>query len=430
VIVEVLAVGTELLLGQIVNTNASVIGARLAEAGLHHYHQVVVGDNVERISAAIAVACARSDALIVTGGIGPTPDDLTRDALCKAAGVDMAFSDDYAEELRIVWEARGRRMPESNLRQAQYPVGAELVANPKGSAPALRLLIDSTWVFALPGVPAEMVALIDNEVAPFLRQAAGGDTGVVASRVLRTWGDSEAHIGGVLEDLYDDHTNPTIAFLASAGEIKVRITAAAADAAAAKVLIDPVDREVRRRLGRLVYAEGGGSIEAVLLDRLRERGWTIATGESATGGMIAARLTSIAGSSDVYRGSLVAYGEMAKRDLLGIDAAVIAESGVVSEPVALAMARGAAQRLHADVGIGVTGSAGPEPHGRQTGTMVVAVSTPEDARARTLAMPGDRERVRTYTTTAALHLARLALSGDWWGPGEANIWVEDRSATE
>jgi len=234
----------------------------------------------------------------------------------------------------------------------------------------------------------------------------------------------------VLEDLYDDHTNPTIAFLASAGEIKVRITAAAADAAAAKVLIDPVDREVRRRLGRLVYAEGGGSIEAVLLDRLRERGWTIATGESATGGMIAARLTSIAGSSDVYRGSLVAYGEMAKRDLLGIDAAVIAESGVVSEPVALAMARGAAQRLHADVGIGVTGSAGPEPHGRQTGTMVVAVSTPEDARARTLAMPGDRERVRTYTTTAALHLARLALSGDWWGPGEANIWVEDRSATE
>ena len=425
-IVEVVAVGTELLLGQIVNTNASEIGARLADAGVDHFHQGVVGDNIDRISEAVSFAAARADAVIVTGGIGPTPDDLTREALCAAAGVEMAFSDEHAAEMREYWEARGRSMPESNLRQARYPQGAELIPNPKGSAPAVKMSIGGAWVFAIPGVPAEMIHLMDTEVVPFLVSQAGGEGGVVASRVLRTWGESESRIGEILGDLYDAHTNPTIAFLASAGEIKVRITAKAGDAAAARDLIDPLETEVRRRLGGRVYGADDDTVEALLLDRLRASGWALATGESATGGLIAARLTSVPGSSDVFRGSVVAYHRSVKVGLLGVGESLMDGPGVVSQEVAIAMAHGVAAVVDADVAISVTGAAGPEPHGRPPGTMVVAVRTPRDAMARTLAMPGDRERVRAYTATAALHLARLAVAGTWWNDGEANFWVEER----
>ena len=175
-IVEVLAVGTELLLGQIVNRNAADIGTRLADAGLDHYHQAVVGDNRARMVEAIRLACSRADALIITGGIGPTKDDVTREALADAAGVPLLFDDAFAEWLRRYWEARGREMPDSNLRQAQYPDGAELIANPKGTAPGLRIEIDGTWIFALPGVPAEMIPMLEDDVLPFLQRQAGGMT--------------------------------------------------------------------------------------------------------------------------------------------------------------------------------------------------------------------------------------------------------------
>ena len=421
-IVEVLAIGTELLLGQIVNTNATTIGGRLADAGFDHFHQSVVGDNVPRIAAAIELACARSDALILTGGIGPTPDDLTRDAMCRAAGVAMEFSDRYAEELRIRWEARGRKMPESNLRQAQYPQGADMIPNPKGSAPALRLRIGDTWVFAIPGVPAEMLPLVDDHVIPFLRETSGGETGVVFSRVIRSWGESEARVGELLSDLYDESANPTLAFLASSGEIKVRLTAKAADRGAAEELIAPVEAEVRRRLGARVFGVDEDTIEAVLLRTLSERGWTLGTAESATGGMIAERITSIPGSSAVFRGSVVAYDEEVKRLVLGVSPATLEAHGVVSAEVALEMARGVARLLKADVTVAVTGAAGPEPHGRVPGTMVIAVLTPSGERARTFSMPGDRERVRTYTTTAALHLVRLAVAGAWWSEDASSVW--------
>lgn len=420
--VEVLAVGTELLLGQIVNTNATAIGSRLADAGLDHFHQAVVGDNVDRIAGAINLACSRSDALIITGGIGPTQDDLTREAICRAAGVEMAFSEDYAEELRMRWEARGRPMPESNLRQAQYPYGAELIPNPKGSAPGLRIRIGDSWVFAVPGVPAEMLAILDDHVLPFLTAAAGGDGGVVVSRVIRTWGESEAAVGESLADLFDESDNPTLAFLASAGEIRVRVTAKAADEAAAAALINPVVVEVKRRLGSGVFGMDEETIEHVLLSMLVEKGWSLATAESATGGMIATRLTSVPGASASFRGSLVAYDAAVKTEVLGVDPEVVAGQGLVSPEVAEAMAEGAATELRADVVIAVTGAAGPDPHGAPPGTMVVAIRTPDGTRSRVLAMPGDRERVRTYTATAALHLARLAILGDWWTEDSSSAW--------
>lgn len=409
-IVETLAVGTELLLGQIVNRNAASIGLRLAENGLDHYHQAVVGDNVERIAEAIRRAASRSNALIITGGIGPTQDDLTRDALCAAAGVGMTFDRDYADRLRDYWESRGRTMPESNLRQAECPEGADMMPNPKGTAPGLRMRIDGCWVFAVPGVPAEMTTMVDDHVIPFLREEAG-ESGVVVSRLLRSWGESESRVSDLLADLYDDTTNPTIAFLASAGEIKVRITAKAATEEAAAALIEPVEAEVRRRIGRRIFGADDETVETVLFSLLEERGWTIGTAESATGGLVAARITAVPGSSAHFVGGVVAYSAEVKQTALDVPADVIAEHGLVSEAVAVAMADGGAKRLDADVVIAVTGSAGPDPLEARPGTMVIAVHTPEATVARTLYLPGDRERVRAYAATAGLHLTRLALLG-------------------
>jgi len=412
--VEVVAVGTELLLGQIVNGNAAEIGRRLAEAGLDHYHQVVVGDNLGRAAAVISQALGRADAVVITGGLGPTQDDITREAICAAAGVEMAYSEEFAEQLREMWaRRRGRAMPASNLRQAEYPQGAVLLANPRGTAPGLRLRVGQAWVFALPGVPQEMLPMLEEDVIPFLVEQAGGP-GVLASRLIRCWGESESGIAERLGDLFEASTNPTVAFLASAGEIKVRLTARAGTREEAAALLDPVEAEVRRRLGRWVFAVGEETIEQLVLRLCRERGWKLGTAESATGGMVAQRLTSVPGASEAFVGSVVAYTAALKTAVLGVPAEVIEEEGVVSEEVALAMAEGGAARLGAEVVVAVTGSAGPEPGGAPVGTMVVAVRTPEGSAARTFRMPPDRERARAFASTAALQAARLALTGEWW----------------
>jgi nicotinamide-nucleotide amidase len=412
--VEVLAIGTELLLGHIVNTNASEIGERLALAGLDHRHQSVVGDNFDRVVDAIQRAVNRSDALVITGGIGPTQDDITREALAAAAGVEMLMSEEYADQLRSWWAKRGRPMPSTNLRQAEYPAGATFIANPKGSAPGLRMELDGTLVYALPGVPQEMLPMIEAAVIPDLVAASGSGGAVIESVVLRTHGESESKIAEILGDLFDAHENPTMAFLASAGEIKVRLTARASDEAAAKDLIAPLEREVRDRLGSLVFATGLEPVQSMVLDAADQRGWTVGTIESATGGMVAASLTSIPGASEVFRGSIVAYATDLKTGLAGVDAGLVEREGVVSEAVALAMAEQGAVALGVDVCVAVTGSAGPEAQERTVGTMIVAVHTPEATVAKTMQLPGDRERIRAYTTTAALHLVRRAVSGEWW----------------
>jgi nicotinamide-nucleotide amidase len=407
--VEFIAVGTELLLGQIVNTNASWVGSRLADAGLGHFRQIVVGDNLDRLVVAIREAAARSDAVILSGGLGPTRDDLTREAMAAAAGVELIRDEEYAVALREYWERRGRDMPESNLKQADQPAGSIPLPNPKGTAPGLRLEMGDTVLFAVPGVPAELFPMIEEHVMPVLQHLAGGDDAVMVSRLIRTWGESEAMVGEVLDDLFESSRNPTVAFLASAGEIKVRLTARAATPEAAAELIGPVEAEVRARLGDRVFGADDDTIEEVIYSLLRERGWSVGTAESATGGMIAARLTAVPGCSDTFRGSVVAYQEDIKIGMLGVAAETIAEHGVVSEPVALEMVEGAARALGVDVAVSVTGSAGPDPQDKPVGTMVFAVRTPHGAVARTLRLPGDRERVRTYTTTAALHHLRLAL---------------------
>jgi nicotinamide-nucleotide amidase len=411
-IVEILAIGTELLLGQIVNSNATRIGERLADAGLDHFQQTVVGDNEARIVAAIDAACSRADALIITGGLGPTKDDLTREAIARAAGVELVFDSDQADRLRERWTSSGRIMPESNLQQAERPFGSELISNRKGTAPGMRLRIADTWVFALPGVPAEMIPMLEDSVIPFL---GGDDDSAVVSRLLRTWGESESAIGEHLGDLYDASTNPTIAFLASGGEIKIRITAKAATRGEALVLIAPIEETIRERLGKRIFGADDDTVEVVILRMLEERGWTLGTAESATGGLVAGRITSVPGASRVFRGSIVSYATEVKKSLLAVPGDLVAEHGVVSEPVAVAMANGARERLAADVIVAVTGSAGPYPQERPVGTVVISVVTPESSTVRTLNLPGDRERVRTFASTAALQLLRMSLQGVDWG---------------
>lgn len=408
-IVEVIAVGTELLLGQILNTNATTIGASLAERGFDAHFQQVVGDNLDRVAASIRLALGRCDALIITGGIGPTRDDLTREAVCAATGLEMDYSEEYEATLRQWWASRGREMPQSNLQQAQHPAGAELLPNPKGTAPGLAIMYDGRAIFCVPGVPQEMEHLIQHEVLPRLIELEGRSA-VLSSRVLRTWGRSESDVAEVLDDLYLGSTNPSIAFLASAGEIKVRITAKAESRAAAAALIDPVEQDIRSRLGDAIFGSDDETIERVVLQLLRDLELTIGTAESMTGGLVAAALTSLPGSSVAVKGGIVAYDADLKKRLLGVGDV----SQVVTPTVAEEMASGARDLLEVDVGVSVTGSAGPEPLEQPPGTIVIGVSTPQRTMARELKMVGDRERVRIYATTAALHLTRLALIGRWW----------------
>lgn len=407
-IVEVIAVGTELLLGQIVNSNTAVMGAALAEHGLDAHYQQTVGDNVARIAASIRLAMGRADAILITGGIGPTQDDLTREAVCAATGLDMVYSESYAAELEAWWARRGREMPASNLRQAHHPAGAELLPNPRGTAPGLLLEHEGTLIFCVPGVPAEMEHLLAAEVMPRLTARSGGEA--IVSRVLRTWGKPESEIAEALDDLYEGHVNPSIAFLASGGEIKIRITAKGVRPEDAQAAIAPVEEEVRSRLVDVLFGADDDIIEKVLFGLLRDRGWRIGTAESMTGGMVASRLTDLPGSSEFFRGGLVAYDPELKARLLGVSST----EHVVDADTAIEMADGARRLLEVDVAVAVTGSAGPDPLEKPAGTAVIAVATPEGTRARELKFSGDRERVRAYATTAALHLTRLALVGVWW----------------
>lgn len=420
-IVEVIAVGTELLYGQTINTNAAAIGARLADAGLEHQHSSVVGDHTGRMVAAIKLAASRADAVIITGGLGPTQDDITREAIAQATGRPLVFSDEYADRLRRWWASRGREMPDSNLRQAEHPEGSDLLENPKGTAPAIRLDLGETLIYAVPGVPPELEALLDLHLIPDLRERA--DDRVVLNRILRTYGESESRLGEVLADVYSDG-NPSMAFLATAAEIKIRLTAKADSRQEAEALVAPMETAVRERLGDLIFGTDDETIEQIIMDLALARGWTIGTAESATGGMVASRITATPGASSFFVGSVVAYDERIKREVLGVADALLAEHGAVSEPVAIAMADGAAAVLGCDVAISVTGSAGPDPQDKPVGTMVIAVHTPERTMARTVSLPGDRERIRAYTTTGALHLARRAMLGEWWqGKPRSGRWI-------
>ena len=408
---EIVAVGTELLLGQIANTNARWMSEALATIGVDVLHHEVVGDNLERIVDAIRTAASRADVVILTGGLGPTQDDITRDALGVLLGSPMERHPELEEMLREKFRSFGRReMPESNLRQADVPEGARYITPDRGTAPGLVAeLPGGVRVYAVPGVPEEMVEMMEGTILPELGSM---DAAVVQSRVLRCAGIGESALAERVDDLFSGSANPTIAFLASSGEVKVRITAKAATAGEANVLIEPVAEEVRRRLGDDVFTSEDESLEQAVVRLLAARGATLACAESITGGGVGARITSVPGASEVFVGSAVVYTEEAKETVLGVSSETLEGPGPVSEECAREMAEGARRVFATDLGLALTGAAGPEPHGGAApGVIWIALVGDDVAHARGFQVPGERDRVRRWAEQAALDLLRRHLEG-------------------
>lgn len=405
---EIVAVGTELLLGQIANTNAKELSERLAETGLDVLHHQAVGDNVERIAAAVELALSRADVVVVTGGLGPTGDDVTREGLARAFGVGLERRAEIEEFLREKFRRLERAMPESNLRQAQVPGGARYVLPDRGTAPGLVLRRGEQVVYSIPGVPAEMREMLEGTILPELRERAGEST--IASRVIKTAGMAEAKVAELLDDLFEGSANPTVAYLAGSGEVRVRLTAKAASRTQALDLIAPVEEEVRTRLGPAVYGSDDDLLESVIGRMLQDRGWRVACAESLTGGALGARLTEVPGASLWFAGSAVCYTNEAKAEVLGVPLDVLEGPGAVSEASARAMAEGARRIYHAEVGVALTGVAGPdEQEGLPPGTVWVAVIGGGGEEVRKIVAPGDREGVRRWAVQTALILLRKVL---------------------
>jgi nicotinamide-nucleotide amidase len=414
--VEVVAIGTELLLGQIVDTNSSWIGEQLALAGLDSHYQTKVGDNPARMEAVLNLALSRSDAVICCGGLGPTQDDITREVIAKVMGVELELDRTIAERIEAMFVSRGRTMPDNNLRQAMVPTGASTMAQQPGTAPGLVCPIPEAAghgagkvIYAVPGVPYEMKEMIDGTVIPDLA-ARSGQAAVIRSRVLRTWGMSESALAELLAariDELDGQGNPTLAFLASGVEgLKVRITAKAADEPSAIEILDREEAMLRPILGGIVFGTDDQNMEAVIISMLIERGLTVAVAESVTGGYVAGRLCAVPGASRAFQGGIVAYQSEIKFDLLDVP-----EGLVVTEATALAMAHGVRRKLKADIGIATTGVAGPEEQeGQPVGTVCLAIAGSLAERAATVRLPGDRERIRQFSTITLLDLLRRELA--------------------
>jgi len=403
---EVVAVGTELLLGQIVDTNAAWIGDRLALAGIDCHYQTKVGDNEERIAAVLRIALARNDAVLVCGGLGPTQDDITREAIARVLGVPLERDQAMVANIRSIFAARRREMPELNVRQADRPPGATFIPQERGTAPGL--IVDAGGgkvVYAVPGVPHEMEEMLERAVLPDLQRRAG-EPFVILSRLLRTWGLGEAGLAERVAPRVAIQTNPTIAFLAQGIEgVNLRLTAKAGDEAEARRLLDDEEAELRALLGDLVFGVDGQRMERVVASLLTERGLTAGVAESLTGGLVGARLAETEGASQWFRGSIVAYDSRVKFDLLGVP-----EGPVVTAEAASAMATGAARALRADVGLGVTGVAGPTTQdGQPVGTVFMAVSVEDDVETKEFHFPGDRLHVRQFATITLLDLLRRRL---------------------
>ncbi|MDH3499229.1 MAG: molybdopterin-binding protein [Acidimicrobiia bacterium] len=393
-IVEVVAVGTELLIGQIINSNVATIGRRLADGGFDAHFQTTVGDNLGRLTQAIADAAVRADAVVLTGGIGPTQDDMTREALCAYAGREMSRDAEHEAAIRERL-LRTRGSVNSNVfRMADYPAGAEPLPNAKGVALGVAMEHDGTWFFAIPGVPREMETMLDEEVMPRLR-ALSGEPSILKSRVLRTWGFGESQISEILDDLYES-TNPSVAFLINASEVRIRISAKAESEAMADRMIRKVEAIVEERLGDAIFGRDDETVEVLLVRMLADLNWTVGTVETATFGLVGSQLAASAGAIAVYAGSVTLPAAP-----VGPDVEARAAELLASGPAA-------------DVVLAVSEVHGELDGSNSTRQVGVAVRTRERTGTRTVRLLGDDERARRFGIVGALHAARLAIAGVWW----------------
>ena len=410
--VEILSIGTELLLGNIVNADAQMLSQGLSELGLNVYYHTVVGDNPLRARDAVEIAKKRADIIITTGGLGPTCDDLTKNVLAEAFGKKLFFHEESAQRIRAHFERIGRPFTENNLQQAMLPEGCEVLSNDWGTAPGCAFEADGTHVIMLPGPPSECTPMFRYRAVPYLLKLSEG---VIASHTLKFFGIGESLVEARLRDQMNAMTNPTMAPYAKEGECELRITAKAATDEEAQELLKPTVEQVKAIFGDLVYGVDVSSLEETVFRLLKEKGLTIGCAESCTGGLIAKRLTDLSGVSSVFKGGIVSYTNEIKEKLLNVPAALLEEHGAVSAPVAAAMAEGARAALNCDIALSSTGVAGPnsDDRGNEVGTMFVAIATAEGTYVRPLRLGTRpmRGRLRTQTASNAFDLARRYLSG-------------------
>ena len=414
--VEILAVGTELLLGNIANTDAQMLSQGLSELGLNVYYHTVVGDNPERVTQAVDIAKKRADIIITTGGLGPTCDDLTKNVLAKAFGKKLVFDQASADRCKAFFDRIGRPMTDNNLQQAMLPEGCTILTNDWGTAPGCAFYAEGCHVIMLPGPPSECRPMFYNRAVPYLSRLSEG---VIASHTLKLFGIGESSMEAQLREQMNHMVNPTLAPYAKEGECELRVTAKAKTVEEAEELLKPTVEQVKALFGNKVYGVDVSSMEQVVEKYLLEKGMTIGCAESCTGGLIAKRLTDVPGASKVFKGGIVSYTNEVKHNVLGVPQELLDEFGAVSAPVAQAMAEGARKALGCDIALASTGVAGPDPddRGNEVGTMFVAIATPDGTHVRPLHLGNRpvRARLRTQTAHHAFDLARRYLSGIEYG---------------
>lgn len=409
----IISIGTELTLGQVVDTNTAWLAARLAERGIRTARHVTIPDEIAPIRSAVLEAAGSADVVLVTGGLGPTADDLTREAMASAASVPLEMHEASLAHLKAFFAARDREMPDRNRVQAMMPQGAAVLPNACGTAPGFCIRVGDAPCYCLPGVPIEMRAMFDTEVALHLATAADGR--VVRTRVLHTIGAGESNIAEMIDDLMARGRNPEIGTTASRGIVSVRINAEAASEADAQNLLDAAETELRRRLGELVYGCDATTLAETVGQRARDAGATISTAESCTGGLVGELLTNVAGSSAYYMGGVVSYANAAKIGLLDVPESLLEAHGAVSAPVAEAMVRGVARRFGTSHAISITGIAGPgggTPE-KPVGLVFVGLQAAAETRVRECRFGSDtpREGIRERAAGEALNMLRLSLTG-------------------
>ena len=407
---ELIAVGTELLLGNIANTDAQILSQGLSALGITVHYHTVVGDNPQRLRDALDIARRRADIIITTGGLGPTYDDLTKQTICAAFGRELVLHEDILETIRSYFARSGRTMPENNVQQAMLPVGCTVFDNPVGTAPGCAFCEGGVHVLMLPGPPFECRYLFEHRAMAYLQALTDG---VIVSHEIRVFGMGESHVEAKLRHLMTTMTNPTLAPYAKTNECMLRATAKAPTAAQAEELLRPMIAQVKDILGDVVYGVDVSSLEEVVSRLLRERGLTLSTAESCTGGLIAKRVTDIPGASQIFRGGVVSYTNDVKADVLGVPRAALDAWGAVSEPVARAMAEGCRRLCGSDIALAVTGLAGPEgdDRGNEVGTVYIALADRRGTLCKRLScgMGRGRDRVRSAAAQNALDLLRRRL---------------------
>ena len=409
---EIISIGTELLLGQITDTNAAYLGRTLAGLGIDLYYKTTVGDNEGRVLETLERARGRADLIITSGGLGPTEDDLTKEAIAKVFGEELVMHEPSLEQIRRFFARRGSVMPERNSKQALIYEHGRVIDNPNGTAPGALLEKDGTIVISLPGPPNEMVPMVENHVVPFLTERISGTRQHLVTRVFRLIGIGESAVEERIQDLIRG-TNPTLAPLAHTGEVHLRLGAKAATVEEAEALMAPVEAELRSRIGKHIYGLDQTNLEQAVVAKLIDAGMTVAVAESCTGGGLGARLTSVPGSSAAFLGGVISYSNEAKSSLLGVDTEAIGAHGAVSEPVAREMARGARKHLGADFGISITGVAGPEggTAEKPVGLVYIGLAKACGERVTENHFIGIREDVRRRSTQVALQMLYEELRG-------------------